>query len=190
MIKGVEFWDDRYRYYTQTNNAFEKALGRLESCGPTAATTIVDMMDNLQAPLTPGGWEPQPEDVLMLWFNDPRNADIMKSIRRGVEEFPGNQVPQYYPQAVREVYGVRAEFIFTSDFGRIADLLSQGNGVMLCLKDPGHYVAAVAYSDMKGEIIYHDPWPARLGTGFNLALGLAEYIDNVKEFAVVFPKEH
>jgi hypothetical protein len=59
--------------------------------------------------------------------------------------------------------------------------------VQLCLKDPRHYIAAVAYDDEKDEIVFNDSWPDRFddGNGFNRRLKKADVL-NLQNFIVVF----
>jgi hypothetical protein len=86
------------------------------------------------------------------------------------------------------VFGVKATFQFGNDFNKIASYLANGNAVQLCLINPGHYIAAVAYDDEKQEIIFNDPWPGRFAdqNGFNRRMGRAEVAANVKTFFIVY----
>jgi hypothetical protein len=63
--------------------------------------------------------------------------------------------------------------------------------VMVALKDPGHYIAIVAYNPQTNEVIYNDPWPGNYwpvglrGTpGFNRAIAASELIANCKPYRV------
>lgn len=154
-------------YYSQTNNVVEtilaktKADRKLETCGPTSATIIVDALGKLVPITTPGGWRPQPEDILAAWFNDPRNYDEMKKYRDGVDpaEIMGNEVPQWYPPALKAVFGVESKFSWGMSFDVIWTALGEGRGVLATLKKPGHYIAIVGFDTDAREVIFHDPWP-------------------------------
>jgi len=198
MIKGVSFWDKKEFYYTQTNNPTEEILRKrgdrqwLESCGPTAAVGCLSAMGFPVGVKCPGRYEPQSEEILMDFFNDPRNYGALKAARPDTppEVWLGNEVPQFYPVAVEAVFAVRARFSFGHSFNDIATFLASGRGVQLCLVKPGHYIAAVAYDDGAGadEIIYNDPWPGRFpdGNGFNRRMSRKEFEANTKPFYIVY----
>ena len=196
MIKGVKFWNDRNCYYTQTNNPTEEMLrkrsdgGWLVSCGPSAAVTCIAAMGYNVYCGCPGEYLPQSEEVLMDFFNDPRNYAALKAARPDTppDVWHGNEVPQFYPVAVKAVFGVDARFYFVHDFGGVAERLQAGQAVQLCLIKPGHYIAAVAYDDRTREIIYNDPWPGRFADkdGFNRRFDEAEYKTNIKPYVIVY----
>jgi len=195
MIRGAPHWADRSRYYTQTNNPTEEQIRKsgarswLETCGPTAAVNCLAALGCAIDIRCPGPYRPQPEEVLADFFNDPRNYEALQKERTDIApaSLPGNRVPQYYPLAVREVFGVQAGFAWVKDWIALVDYLVTGKAVQFCLKSPGHYLAAVAYDDMTDEIIYHDSWPARVGgDGFACRMALAEYQTNVQPFAVIY----
>lgn len=205
MIRGAHYWDVRDTFYTQTNNALEELLRKrpatcpkcghefvfspLESCGPTSAVNCMAALGYDLAVDCPGPWRPQPEDVLADWFNDPRNYSKMQAARTDItpRDLPGNRVPQYYPLAVKDVFGARCDFAWINSLGRISEYLAKGYALQLCYKSPGHYVAAVAWDDESAEIIYRDPWPGRTGTdGYNLRMGQEEYEIEVQPFALVY----
>lgn len=191
---GAKYWNNRNHYYIQANNPTEQILkkrldgGWLESCGPTAAVNCIAALGYPVTITTPGLYEPQPEEVVMDFFNDPRNYSKLRAIRDlDPEVWLGNQVPQYYPYMANMVFGASAKFeFFGSDgFDRMASYLFEGKSIQLCFEDPGHYIAVVAYD---GEImIYNDSWPGRLadGNGFNRELTKEEFI-NIKNFAVIY----
>lgn len=194
MILGAKLWADRDTYFTQTNNPTEcmlKKMGAkwLETCGPTAAANCLAALGYNLTVTTPGGWVPQPEEVLEDFLNDPRNYPDFRTVRPGLDpaSIPGNRVPQYYPLAVARVFGAQGRYIEDHSFDALADHLSKGMAAQICLINPGHYLAAVAYDDETHEIIYRDPWPARLpdGNGFNRRL-TAEDCGNVKNFYVLY----
>jgi hypothetical protein len=167
VIIGLPRWDDPATYYSQANNAVESMLKKMQTktwlatCGPTAAVMLADAAGHDVRIQTSAGWDPQPEDLLALYFNDPRNYQRLRDSRPTLDpaEYMGNEVAQYYPVAMRDVFGIKA--IFTWGVSRVSILtaLRRGAGVMLCLEDPGHYIAVVAYNTVTHEVIYNDPWP-------------------------------
>ena len=195
MINGVKFWSYRDCYFVQTNNPTEEILRKrsdgawLVSCGPSAAVTCIAAMGFDVEVKTPGDYKPQSEEVLMDFFNDPRNYSQLKAARPETppDMWHGNEIPQFYPVAVAHVFGVKARFEWKADFDQVAVALTAGNAVQLCLKKPGHYIAAVAYDDERDEIIFNDPWPGRFqdGNGFNRRLSRADF-SNVKPFRIVY----
>ena len=202
MTKGTTHWEDRNTFSVQTNNAIETILskklpkdsrdipiGWLEDCGPTAAINVLESMGKVVSVRTFGGWFPQSEDVLALWFSDPRNYKEQRTARPGLNpvDVLGNEVPQYYPAAIRSVFGETAMYVEGQSFDWIASMVYSGVGFMICLKDPGHYLAVVAYDNVANQLIYRDPWPGRTGTdGFNLRMGIEEFKKNVKSFCIIF----
>ncbi|NVP23961.1 hypothetical protein [Treponema phagedenis] len=195
MIKGVKFWNARECYFVQTNNPTEEILRKrsdgvwLVSCGPSAAVTCIAAMGFDVEVKTPGGYAPQSEEVLMDFFNDPRNYPTLQKVRPETppDVWHGNEVPQFYPVAVTAVFGVKARFEWRAVFETVASELQNGKAVQLCLKKPGHYIAAVAYDDVADEVIFNDPWPRRFkdGNGFNRRLSKADF-SNVKPFRIVY----
>jgi hypothetical protein len=138
----------------------------------------------------PGTYAPQSEEVLMDFFNDPRNYAVLKAARPDTppDVWHGNEVPQFYPAAVKAVFGVKAVFEWGADFDKTAAYLREGKAVQLCLVKPGHYIAAVAFDEGTREIVFNDPWPGRFkdGNGFNRRMGEAEFKENVKPYRIVY----
>ena len=166
--------------------------GFLESCGPTAAVNCLAALDYNLKILCPGPYRPQPEETLMDFFNNPLNYDALEAIRQDVDPVssPGNRIPQWYPYAVKEVFGATGVFVWISGYVKTISYLKHGWALQLCLVDPGHYIAAVAYDDESSEIIYNDPWPAGVGgNGFNQRLNIAEFDRNVKKFAIIYKEQ-
>jgi len=198
-IYGLKYWDDRKRaYFTQENNAIEHILkcclpaciSPLESCGPTASL-------NCQASLgleieiqTQGGYRPQPEDVLMSFFNDPNNFASMRAAWPGLDpdKLPGNEVARWYPLAVRKVFGNACEFVGAISFEQAATHIREGRAIQVCLRSPGHFVALVAYDDERAEFILKDGWASRWpdGDGFCKRLARSEYETNLKPQSLVY----
>ena len=199
MVKALPRAFDENTYYSQSNNAIEAILRKtgvadwLESCGPTSAVMIVAALGGDVSVTAPGGWQPQPEDVLTLWFNDPRNTAQL-SIQRpevNLRQIMGNRVPQYYERAMPEVLGVKARFYFGCSALDISMAIGNGRGVMACLRKPGHYIAIVGDDIETSEFIYNDawsknPWPAAMAgmSGFNRRIPYADLIENLQPYRV------
>ena len=200
MIVGLKKWNDPVTAYIQTNNPTEEILRKLnaptklESCGPTAATMLCAAIGADTSIVTPGGYMPQPEEILFDYFNDPRNALTLLRIRRDVDpgKYMGNEVPQFYTAAVPAVFGVPAYFRERISIDVIQEALEVNHGVMVTLRSPGHYIAIVALDIDTGEVIYNDPWPGNPWPvemagkpTFNRRVPYAALMANVKPYRVV-----
>ncbi len=195
MIKGAKFWDDPNRFYSQSNNPTENLLRKrdsasaLESCGPTAAVNCLAALGHQVDIFCPGTYSPQPEETLLDYFNDPRNADRLQKERAdiSVDQIPPNRVPQFYPLAVREVFGAVAHFTWISGF-EIRRHLDTGRTIQVLMRTPSHYIAAVAYDPEANELIINDPWPEGRpdGKGFNLRIKMDDLKKQIEPFAIVY----
>lgn len=198
MTKGAEHWQDPNRYHSQENNPTEaynkarlasRATYWLETCGPTAAVNAMAAMGYDLTVTTRGVYNPQPEEVLMDFLNDPRNDAELDRIRELSEDIPENQVPQFYPYAVLQVFGVPAAFDWGTAWGQIVADLDNGRAVMVCLKEPGHYIAIVAYDAHANELVFHDSWGSRPGLrnrGRAERMSVGELQSNVQPYRVTF----
>jgi hypothetical protein len=196
MIHGTKFWNKRGTFYIQSNNPLEQLLKKrkrkdswLESCGPSAACSCISSLGCDLTIRCPGSYKPQPEETLMDFFNDPINYDAFEKIRAGViATYPGNRIPQFYPYAVYEVFGVLSQFRWGFTFDDVAKYVTGGNPVQICLKSPGHYIAVVAYNDDKKHLIYNDSWPGRFKdkNGFNRSMDYKEFSKNVQNYFIVY----
>jgi peptidase C39-like protein len=187
MIYGCKYWNDRGKFFIQTNNPTEEILKKsgiknyLESCGPTSAVNCLSAMGRNVDIDTPGGYRPQPEEILTDFFNDPRNYKQLQKERSGIKpgDYLGNEIAQYYPLAVKSVFGIRCRFTY-ANFNNIAEYLKDGFACQICFKNPGHFVAAVAFDDEKKEIIFNDP----MGK-FNSRLP-EDQKDNLKNYCIIY----
>lgn len=195
MIYGVKRWNNRACYYVQTNNPTEELLKKrggnnLLSCGPSAAVTCIAAMGRSVRIDCPGVFQPQPEEVLMDYFHDPRNYGKLEQVRAETppDSWFGNEIPQFYPTAVQDVFGVSARFEWNTRIDLLRRYMNMGKAVQLCLKNPGHYIAVVAYDSIKQELIYNDPWPGRFTDrdGFNRRMSKDEFETNTKPFLIVY----
>ncbi len=191
MIVGSKYWNDKDKWYIQTNNPTEEILRKinkidfLETCGPSAAVNCLAAHGYDLSISCPGNYKPQPEEVLSDWFNDPRNYKLLKKARPNLDprDIPGGRVPQYYPVAAHDVFGQYCEFMWLVNHFQLSDLFKKGYSIQLCLLKPSHYIAGVAFDLGTSEIIYNDSWPS-YKKGFNERLsGIA----NLEKYAVVYP---
>jgi hypothetical protein len=201
MINGADHWDDHSAYYVQSNNAVERILSRYGAdvstvtCGPSAAVNCLAAMGHNVETATPSGWQPQPEDVLTLWFHDPRNWAQLARVRTETDpaksKHSPHEVPQYYPAAVRGVFGVRADFEWGMDFDKVAEYVRNGLAVMLNHKPDrsrsGHFVAIVAHDNKADDLIYHDSWPEGIPGHDGWAVRIArDRFNEFERYGVIF----
>ena len=197
MIRGTKRWNDRDTLYIQTNNAVEEALNRYDSgesavtCGPTAAVNCLAAMGIDVEVQTPGGWRLQPEDALMLWFHDRRQWEKLREIRGATDPantpFSPNEIPQYYGEAISQVFGYAARFKWIKDFDQVADHVFKGRAVQVS-KKKGHYIAVVAYDSDLDELIINDPYPVDYTNhnGFNRRMGRNEFSTDIRPYGIFY----
>ena len=138
----------------------------------------------------PGTYEPQPEEILMDFMTDPRNDNLLRSVRNLDDtNIPENQVPQYYPVSVLSVFNVKASFKWGLDMDAIKMYVTHQRAVQIVLKNPGHYLAVVAYDYDTDELIYNDSWGSRYkdGKGGRIRrLSRKEYMSNAQPYYIVY----
>jgi hypothetical protein len=199
MIRGIKFWNDPAKYTIQSNNAVEtynktqRAEGLnhwTESCGPSSAVNILEAMGHDINVKVPGAWLPQPEDVLFLWMNDPKNAPSWGKYCPWYKpnSLPGNRIPHLYIPAVFAVFGQRCAVQDGLAFDQVSEIVNSGQGVQVCLVNPGHFIPLVAFDDQAQEFIYNDPFPERHpgGSGFNSRLTRKEFESNLTPHFIIF----
>jgi len=198
----VNHGDDSDIYITQTNNPTETLLGKirlhtpgltaLQSCGPSSAAMAIAAIHGYDFLImkTRGGYEPQPEEVLMDFFNDPRNEGEFLKIRNNFnhKRINFNEVPQYYPYAVSKVFGIKAIFQWGAKFDEICKEIRKGHSIQIALKNPGHYITVVGCNPENQSLIYHDPWPQRFsdGNGYKKMMSFDELQNNVKPYRITY----
>lgn len=202
MIYGAKYYNDKACHYSQTNNPTEEVLRKvdlgdgdkdhnwLETCGPTSALNCMAAIGHNVMIKTPGGYLPQPEEVLSDYFNDPRNYATLNEIRRETpgDKWMGNRIPQFYPTAVYSVFGVQAHFgYFTHE--SVINRLKEGKTYQACLINPGHYISIVAYDSDTNEFIYNDSWLSRPGLkngGFNERMTVEQFQSNCRPYGIFY----
>ena len=205
-IIGLKYWNVDKRpdgvatYYTQNNNPTEEILRKdnetsswFETCGPTAAINILACRGDKITINCPGKYKPQPEALLSQYFHDPYNYEKLKNVRNlNPKKWMGNRVAQWYSVAIPDVFDVRCRFRWEKEIEKLKEHLSKNIGVMVCLKNPSHYIAIIAFNTKNGYIIYHDSWignwwPIRLkNQSYNKRrMLLNEYINNVDNYCIL-----
>ena len=231
MTKGAPFYSDRSRYYVQTNNPTEQMLKKhaavavqylkthgvsdqllkdsaigswLESCGGDAMTNCAAALGKDFTVTCPGGFQPQTDEIVAGYLNDPRNYTKFLAARPDLDPNlpatpPGNRIPQYFPLAAREVFGIAGKYtelpvstlekpMYDYLWSAVMNELLSEHPVQLCLINPGHYIAAVAFDMDADEIIINDSWPGRFTDGlggFNRRLPKSE-VTNLRNFIVAY----
>lgn len=204
MIQTIKWLDRDNAYYTQENNPMEQMLkkrfaamgvqkGWLETCGPTAAVNCLASIGRNVAMKSLGTYAPQPEQVLADWFNDPANYAKMRQAwgQENPELVPGNEIAQWYPIAIKEVFGVDCcTFVGALTKQQTIEYLSKGCSIQVNLVNPGHFICVGAYDPAADTFYQKDSWSGRWtdGNGFNRALTAAEFETNTKpKFNVYCP---
>lgn len=191
---STQHWNDRATHRIQSDNSVEAMLRKsgvvswLETCGPTAAMIACEVTGHDVTVRLPGGGTIQGEDALTAWMNDPANIAALKAARPGIDPgaYMANEIIQYYPVALKAVFGAEARVLFGQGFEDVAAAVRGGSAVMIHLKKPAHYLCVVAVDEASKSLIYRDPWPARTGTdGFNLKLGREEFPATIQDSIVV-----
>lgn len=189
-ISGTARWNDPEAYYSQEKNPTEHLLGRLETCGPTAAVNCLASMGLLPEWQAPGGYKPQPEEELTDYLNDPTQFLLLRSGWSGLDpqQVRGNEVAQVYPLAVQCVFGVVCRFHETLTTEKALSLLTEGQAIQACLVKPGHFIALVAFDHEAQEFIINDPWGGRWpnNTGWNQRLTFKKFLHNTKPKFLVY----
>jgi hypothetical protein len=215
MIYGANYWNNKDIHYVQTNNAVENIDDdALSHCGSSASLTCVSSLyypEIEKAIPKVGNYSIQLDDVMSLFMNDNRNEKALMYYRE-LKSYKGDyqQVPQYYPYAIKSLFGKDCYYIGynieltqqskdsilnnqinskTLKWDYLKYWLKCGYSVQCVLKKPGHYISIVAYDDDKNEMIYYDPWPNRLGLknrGIQERMSLSEFLDNVKKYCIVY----
>ena len=195
MITGAKGLSDRSTFAVQTNNSIESILRKagvkawLETCGPTSCENALRVLGVDVDKAWPGGWVAQFSDIITLFLNDPRNVAAEAAVRNiDPNQYLDNEIPQFYPLAVKAVMGIDAvEYRDSVPWDAVVQEVSVGHAVMKCLVNPGHYLCFMGYDSDTSELLYRDPWPERTGTdGFNLRMGRGEFDGNTKSFGIIF----
>jgi len=199
MILGQSGLTRKVHYFSQENNVIETFTKKkykknyLESCGNTCGTMGSCMMSKKPKDIEvakPKIWQAQPEDYLFLYMNDFRLYKEFLSIRKLdlKNEYPGNRVPQYYPNALKAVFDIDAIFIWDVNKNYLINEIRKKNVVQICLKKPGHYILLTNFDTMTEEFIFCDPLPSRKvlkNKGWMERISYDELKTNIQGFSIV-----
>jgi len=197
MKKGIKFWNISTIRYDQTRNSIEAIIKKvlaenklplkfLESCGASATACILEGMGFVKAFDYPqiGGVRIQFDDFITVALNDPKNDRIFS--KGNVFD---NRIMRNYLVLARMLFPhCKPEYnAFTWD--ELTTEIYNGNGALICLKKPGHYIAGIAYDNVKNVILFSDSWGTRKGLkhgGWHEELTEKEFNNNVMAKQIVF----
>ena len=177
---STRYWADQTMgNYSQENNASEKLVGHLESCGPTAVACLLEDLGVEQISIP---WI-QIEDYYTMVLNSPKLID-------SPDGYPANRYVLNYPKLLKLLYpDLKTKMIwFPKPYDPAAvaqriklSLAKPNTGLLLVMDDPGHYIAAQHFE--AGILYYADPW---VGNKYNPAptvkrsIRLTELAKNLK----------
>jgi hypothetical protein len=133
----------------------------------------------------PGGARIQPSMALWIWMNDPGNYEKMERARKvNMNYFVPSRIPQFFPVAVKECFGFEGEFKWNKWFDNVAEEIKEGNTVQIMLKNPGHYISVIGYSEEDELLSCHDP-NKKNGDRFTF-ISRKEFKENVDKFMIIY----
>ncbi len=162
-VQGIKYWDTPSIRYDQTENSFESFtekllaryhvhVGNLVSCGASACATLAEGMGWLDPNDYPqiNGKSIQFDEYIIAYMNDPRNEFTSDPL------VFDNEIIKNYVKVVEDLFKQKAVYRRDLNFKNVAANLVIGQGVQLCMIDPGHFVSAIAYDHSDNTIIYLD----------------------------------
>jgi hypothetical protein len=198
IIKGVKNWSVDSIRYDQTKNATEAIIkklnaenkldvGFLEACGMGAFFCTMEGLGYLTPEMYPtlNGESIQMDDWGMMFANNPMDLRITNY------PMPNNRYAETYIKMANILFKCKAKYLQTISFDLIAVEVSRGNGIMICLNDPAHWLSIIAYNETDDSLLYNDTWGSRKGNTNN---GVREKLRrfsffNVKDFMLIFDKK-
>jgi hypothetical protein len=121
----------------------------------------------------------------MSFLNNPDNNSLFIS-GDGMD----NRYMSVYPTLAKVLFGCEAEIIYNPTYANLKIYIHCGNAVQICLKNPGHYIAAGDINS-DGEILTMNSWGTQPGLkngGVNEVLTEHEYNTNVHSGVIVYFK--
>ena len=76
---------------------------------------------------------------------------------------PDNYYLDTYVHLANWLYDCPAYRINNPSWGAATDQLMDGNGIQICLKNPGHWIAPVDFDNVNNVMRFHDSWGRRPG---------------------------
>jgi hypothetical protein len=217
MIIGARNYLRTEFYYAQArkdamgniipNSAFEEVLYKddiqdmgktnrnlwLETCGNHAASNAD--VSRLKDPI---GWEKllkeeydlRMPDIMTCWANTPQNYPILKQARPNLDPhiYNASEIAQYHPFLIEYLFKHKAEFRPSLDWQGAIRLIQDGSALVKCLINPGHFIALVAFDDIKQEFIALDS-RAYIDDNWNSRYDKIDYTTNMYVFASIYPPE-
>jgi hypothetical protein len=168
----------------------------LTKCNDTAIVlpwaAVTPKFDEWENPFGGSYRKWQPEDLVDLYFHEEKNWPHFQQTRKlplcheqpHDGKWPPEQIPQYHQLALREIFNCGSDFSFNATFTYVAGEVSRGVACILRLKNPGHFVTAVAYKEKDMLIGFKDPAPVKWlqkteDADGNKWMGLNDFVDNV-----------
>jgi hypothetical protein len=183
------------KYYNYQNddaieNYNKKTMGKnyyLETCGWNAVTTACNIVLGEPLKVTlPGGETIDPAMAAWIWCNTPENFEKLKKYRDNIDPNSNvvlSRVPQFFC-ATQELFGVYSEFHFNNSFDVLKNHIEMGRTLVICLRNPRHYLAAYDYNNVADYIICFDP--NKKNNGKYDRIDRKTFGDNVQNYYNVF----
>ena len=129
-------------------------------------------------------------DLLTNLANTPQYYLRLRLARPGLDPhvFNGSEVPQYHGPVLEELVGHKSEFQMSLSWSDAVKLVRGGASLVKCLINPGHYIALVAFDDIKQEFIALDS-RAYIEDNWCSRYGFTAYTTNMRSFADIFSPE-
>jgi len=184
------FGQDRNRFFAQDNNAIEAALKKLglkswlETCGPSAICNAAASVSDVYYHNLTHKYKPlQPEDMLFVYLNDPKNEKVFNAVRGNVTNYMYNRIPQFLPIAAKNLFNIDA--YFTYGIGKIKTYLSNNKAVIV-LHSNEHFLTVVGFDT--NNFYINDSWiknPLNKNGGFNEVYEQSDFINNIQTFIII-----
>lgn len=180
----------RYDQEENSHESFVKKLfarynikaGNLVSCGASSCAALAEGMGWLKPEDYPqiNGKSIQFDDFIMSYMNDPRNGFTTDPL------IFDNEIIKNYVTLIKDLFNKKALYRRDLNFKNVAANLCIGQGVQLCLIDPGHFIAAIEYDHSDNTIVYLDS--RKLPGSIYKKLTPADF-SNVMSYGIVYLKE-
>ena len=139
----------------------------------------------------------QLEDLIGLVIFNGSNRKVFKGIRDiDWDEYPGQEVPQYYSWALQKLYEKRrykhtiVDFSFKNSYEIMKNEILENRPVMFCAEFPatyggGHYAIAVGVDTSSRMLFINDPYKANWnGKYYHVPVKEGENIKNLRNWKI------